>query len=803
MTPSAIVTLLRSSRAKPSPSPSLEEQPEHNRAERQLERDLTESGKSDLVGVQEQVRGEFLTDLCKKLAHYPKLEIQNTTVVGPVYLVEAKLGQLMLLNCRVDAISLERCDIEGLYLRGSYIDQISTANSFIAKLDAQRLTACDVRLNKNFIAQQVDLRDAQVDGVLDLDQARLIGPAEDDIVLLADGLVVHRDALFRYGFTAWGQVSLKRASIASQLSFTGAIICNPGKIAIAANGITVTGEVYLNDGFRSKGRVDLVNANISQNLNCSGGVFIGNHNCAEDSFDIALNVDHAFVGHSVYLNSDTDYKSGSNFLAVGPVQLCGMRIEQRLYCTDGVFFSPGQVALCCDGIDIKGDVHLNRKFRVYGSLHFIGAMVEGDFICTDGTFTHPASPTDIDSDGDKESLVADHAVISGNVYLNAKLNRELLAEGTIRFVTAEIKHDFDCRKAHLRNKTVSLKAEAVNVEGDVHFEELTADGKVLLNRACIKRDLQCEDALFNGSEIAFDLRGGEVQGTFEWALKEAPAGAVDLQHAHVGKLSDKHESWFRKELHHRSHSLGYFLVQRKNGSRTDPELRLVGFRYDALKRYNDESQGTAEKINQRWWSNFLSCLKNDYKKEPRERVQWVRQAAFYSPQPYKQLAHIFHERGEGAASRWIMIQQENERFRSLPGLHLGRRLWGWFFKYTVRYGYHPELLLLWFAILLSIGALVADRAAAERAIVAAKPNGLQVAATDCRKDQNYPCFRPWIYSTEVLLPVVKLEQREYWTVNQAAPHGIGYAIATWSGSLAGWALATAFVAGVANVWKRS
>jgi hypothetical protein len=73
-------------------------------------------------------------------------------------------------------------------------------------------------------------------------------------------------------------------------------------------------------------------------------------------------------------------------------------------------------------------------------------------------------------------------------------------------------------------------------------------------------------------------------------------------------------------------------------------------------------------------------------------------------------------------------------------------------------------------------------------------------ASACTAD--YPCFQPLVYSADVVLPIVDLRQQEFWIPDASKPWGWAYLTYLWLSILAGWALATALVAGLTGIVRR-
>jgi hypothetical protein len=153
---------------------------------------------------------------------------------------------------------------------------------------------------------------------------------------------------------------------------------------------------------------------------------------------------------------------------------------------------------------------------------------------------------------------------------------------------------------------------------------------------------------------------------------------------------------------------------------------------------------------------------------------------------------------------------------------------------TVRYGHQPLLALVWLLLFWAIGATVFGLAETRGAL---KPNSPVVLRslewTMCSLEQSdirympstgqvmagraatgqgqlscfldppeassYPEFNPWIYSLEVLLPVMEIGQKGYWRPNPAKPYGSFALNCCFFQSVVGWALSLLAVAGFSGL----
>ena len=108
------------------------------------------------------------------------------------------------------------------------------------------------------------------------------------------------------------------------------------------------------------------------------------------------------------------------------------------------------------------------------------------------------------------------------------------------------------------------------------------------------------------------------------------------------------------------------------------------------------------------------------------------------------------------------------------------RLWSWFLRQSIGYGYAPWRALPWFAASWGLAFLVF--AQTKSADMTPAPNAQEE-------------FHPAIYALDLLLPVVNLRQRDNWT-----PHH-GYVWWALAFTIAGWLIATVIIAGLADLFK--
>ncbi|MCO5091051.1 hypothetical protein [Bosea sp. (in: a-proteobacteria)] len=179
-------------------------------------------------------------------------------------------GGLDLEACRIYRdIGLNDCRFEAVpNLRAAIISRLFLDGSRLPGLQAERLEA----------RGGIYLRGAEVEGVINLDQARLGGNLQcdgaairnrSDHALLGRSLEV-RNVLLR-GATLRGGLNLSGAVLAADLDLTGASVSVAERHALDASTISCHGSVLLKSA-RFEGEVALTGSDIAGDLDCSGAV---------------------------------------------------------------------------------------------------------------------------------------------------------------------------------------------------------------------------------------------------------------------------------------------------------------------------------------------------------------------------------------------------------------------------------------------------------------------------------------------------------------------------------------------------
>lgn len=231
------------------------------------------------------------------------------------------------------------------------------------------------------------------------------------------------------------------------------------------------------------------------------------------------------------------------------------------------------------------------------------------------------------------------------------------------------------------------------------------------------RSLSFNDARFTGkSDNGLNAERITISGTLYWVdIRHTARTQLDLENAKVDALWDDESSW---------PAFG--------------NLMLNGFTYNAF------SGGPSSADS---------------------RLRWLaRQPPGYRPQPYRQLAKVLRDEGREGGAVDVMIAKQDEQRRH-GGLSRMGRLWNLMLKVTVGYGYKPLRALWWIIAFVTFGTALFGWGYYARLIAPTEESAYQSFVADRVAPPHYPQFNAFVYSLENFLPVVDLDQGNFWRPN--------------------------------------
>ncbi|MBO8195646.1 oxidoreductase [Streptomyces oryzae] len=160
-----------------------------------------------------------------------------------------------------------------------------------------------------------------------------------------------------------------------------------------------------------------------------------------------------------------------------------------------------------------------------------------------------------------------------------------------------------------------------------------------------------------------------------------------------------------------------------------------------------------------------------------QRLAWVHEATpEFNPEPYDRLAACLQAGGEEADAHTVLLTKLRRRRETLHG---PLRVWDYIQDLALGYGYRPGRAVLWLVLLLTGGSVWF----AKNPPPALKPD-------------EAPHWEPFIYTLDLLLPVLDLGQEAAWRTTGAS-QWIALTLV-----ILGWLLATIVTAGAAAVILR-
>jgi hypothetical protein len=471
----------------------------------------------------------------------------------------------------------------------------------------------------------------------------------------------------------------------------------------------------------------------------------------------------------------------------GSMQLFGAEITGSLSCTgctiEGKPWKSQRLAADLETVTIGGNLELRNGFEANGLILLDNSEIGGTFDCSEGTFSagFDETRTQAASRWDRaiRALKCHRLHLRGSLYL-----RDCESKGELSFSGAQIGGDIDCRNGQFHctgdKDSTALRFTRIEAGGNIYLSSgFKAEGKVQLNGATIRGNVDCRGGTFCAppsesqdfaapgeifsedavSLVSAQIRGALIAGPIE--RKEEPAaafhGSLDLKSAHIRVLVDSPEAWPRG-----AHASGLRNV-----------IHLDGFTYDRFA-------GIAP-VDARLRKSWL-------KHQPAAHV-----GRDFKPQPFEQLIKVLKDMGHPEEAKRLAIERQGfltrrrlAEWRSGPhGMirALGALLWAATGGLLIGHGYRPlRVLFIMAAVGFACGFYF--KLAAEKGVFAPRDSQvfLHESLKDCRpeaggnwtkctakaggKFAEYPQFNPWVYSFNVLLPVVDLQQEKSWVPMQ-------------------------------------
>jgi hypothetical protein len=424
----------------------------------------------------------------------------------------------------------------------------------------------------------------------------------------------------------------------------------------------------------------------------------------------------------------------------------------------------GKTALDMERAKIGGDVFI-RGYEVLGApdepavitggIVIVGATIGASLIITQGASIGGAAGDPVMS----QAAIAGEGLRIGG-YLN--LARSSI-KGLVMLRDLQVARTANLSGTKISNPgKIALDMERAKVGGDVFIrsyertdapaEPAAIIGGIFMTGAKIDGSLFIHDGSVQNGNEELRFNRMNVSGIFRFANIVCGSGRVSLANSKVFTFADDGTSWPSR------------------GS-----LLLNGFEYGSLT-------GQA----QTGW---------------RTRLEWLRRFGpdDFNPQPFTTLSTVLRRTGYDRDAKRIAIARHREA-RKYMRIGSPRWLGNAFMDASCGHGYRPWLAAMWVVFFIGVGFKVFNLDVTERV-----PLKEPAAALYAKKEPlpgGYPEFQPLLYSADVLLPIVNLQQKDYWAPNSAQPRGYWARLYLPFHILAGWFFTTLFVVGVTGLIRR-
>nr|WP_221375392.1 hypothetical protein [Actinoplanes polyasparticus] len=308
--------------------------------------------------------------------------------------------------------------------------------------------------------------------------------------------------------------------------------------------------------------------------------------------------------------------------------------------------------------------------------------------------------------------------------------------GGIKLSGSRIGGDVVLERAHFGpapDNGTAVSGWGMTVGGALLAHDLVADGPVHLIGAQVTGSLSFQGSTLHSPDAYCLLLIEASARVLTLRLTGGSAGTVSLRDARFGRFVDDPVNW-----------------------PAACRIELDGLAYDRLTRRSEDVEA---------WT-------------ARQRLDWMAAyATGFSPGPYDQLAAALTRDGREQEARQVLVVRERRRHHAMGVLG---GLWGAVQNVAIGFGYRPLRALLWLLVVVAAGT---GWFAWSGPLAAVKPD-------------EAPTWDPFLYTIDVLVPLVDLGHDKAWD-----PVGADKAV-TLTVMAAGWILATTVVAGAGRALRR-
>ena len=198
-----------------------------------------------------------------------------------------------------------------------------------------------------------------------------------------------------------------------------------------------------------------------------------------------------------------------------------------------------------------------------------------------------------------------------------------------------------------------------------------------------------------------------------------------------------------------------------------------------------------------------------------QRRKWLQlqdQEQSFLPQPYEQLAEVLKASGYDETATEVLIGQQNDRIK-YTNMHPIKKGWNRILGMFIGHGYRSHRALVWAFGLIGIGTILFHWGYSHPKQLITPSDVGNTSEAPPQVSEDYPAFNALIYSTDVFLPIIDLQQQRYWIPNAnrgsevtllmlKSQQGALLRWYFWAHIILGWILTSLWVAGFTGLVRR-
>lgn len=452
---------------------------------------------------------------------------------------------------------------------------------------------------------------------------------------------------------------------------------------------------------------------------------------------------------------DSDIFLRNGFESNGEINFISAQIIGNLNCVNGKFLNKNGNVLNCNSAKIKGSVFLKDGFESNGEVNFVSTQIGGEFDCSDAKLTNQDSIT----------LNCNGVTISGTVFLRDGFE----SKGEVDFTSSKI-GSLECTGGKFLNEKTALSFNSAKINGMVYLNNsFESRGKIDFISAEIFGNLDCGNGKFNAnlSEKALDFEGARINKSVFLNNNFEAKGIIDFGYSQIGNTLELSKLNIKGNFILTSAKINVIWIDDNFWKKKDfGNIQLDGLQYEHLD---------IKDLNSEILINLLD-------KMPKNET--------FKTQPYRQLVKVLRNNGDNIYADDVMIKY-NDIQTSKNNFIL--KFFKTIYKFTTGYGYRPKNMLCTLIIVWLFFGWIYQKTAEMAVFAPSNPlifqkkdfyqclideNGTSFSDLSNQKEYNeqnnwtkskklegeYTTFQPYIYSLDLILPVVDLQMNKDWGV---------------------------------------